>query len=235
MTNTIIKVCKEHAEKCSCGYTGYNFNENIKECPACKITWEFEEHTEENCEYNITCPTCYKPTKGLRSISVYDSPFDDVPDYIKICSDDCYGLLFDTSYSDFRYFTCGCCNRVICEQNPKNGYHIQYRIAEGEQICLRCYEKEILENGIPEEKFKDVALPGMFFSIGNCEPLDKGYAKEGGYFISGSAKAKEICNKAIDYINKGYKVVVGYERLAITGNEGSVTLFIKKEKTNEKW
>lgn len=178
---------------------------------------------------------------------LYDTPWDDTPriaylhkripaalkkdspfKYIDSCSE----LLDDHSWADFRYFECVECQRMICEQNPRNGWHTQYRYwgedGDGEQICLRCYEKEVLENGIPREKFENEQLPGMFFSGDNSEPLDAGYEKEGTYFVG---DATPVCAKALELIDSGHKVVVGYESMAIGGLEGTVSLFYKKEET----
>ena len=171
------------------------------------------------------CLSCEKDVVKGFSVGVYDTPWDDVIEVKKFCSDECMEeYLYE---GDFSYFCCGICNREICRQNPSNGYHTQVKILGGEEVCLRCYEKYILENGIDREDFENGQIPGMFFNVGNNEVLDKGYEEVGCYFISGLSRAKEVCDEAIALIDDGYKVVIGYERLAITGGEGSITMFKK--------
>jgi uncharacterized protein YcsI (UPF0317 family) len=86
----------------------------------------------------------------------------------------------------------------------------------------------ILENGVDREHFEEGKLEGMFFSGNNHEPLDAGYLideRVHNVRVAGSDKAKEICKIALDYIDKGGKVIIGYESMAIGGIEGYVTLF----------
>lgn len=131
---------------------------------------------------------------------------------------------------DFNYFDCPNCGRIICEQNPSNGWMTQYREHFGDQICLKCYEEMILENGIDREHFEEGKLNGMFFSGDNHEPLDAGYLideRVNNKLIRGGNDAKEVCKIALDYIDKGGKVIIGYESMAIGGLEGYVTLFYK--------
>lgn len=180
---------------------------------------------------------------------VYDSPFDDAPHTIYThkkmprafqkyyhyeCYESCADLLDNHGWSDFRWFECTECGRMICEQSPSNGWHQQYREMDEEQVCLRCYEKLILENGISRKEFEEGHLNGMFFSNDNHEALDAGYEIDESIhnkLISGRPNAREVCSIAIAYIDSGEKVVIGYESMAIGGLEGYVTLFHKKEES----
>ena len=175
--------------------------------------------------------------KNMHRLELYDTPWEDkatteyvhkhLPTrlkkhhylkYVESCGD----LLFDGGWGDFRYFTCPDCDRTICEQNPANGWHIQYRRVDDEQICLRCFEKTILANGIPREDFEAGKLTGMFFSTGNSEPLEAGYQVVEGFDdkrIASEQGAQIVCHKALELIDLGYKVVVGYESMAIGGLE----------------
>ena len=93
--------------------------------------------------------------------------------------------------SDFAYFTCHKCEREICEQNPKQGYHLQYRDYDGQMTCLKCYQDLIIENGVEREKLEEGFIPGMFFSFGNPEPLEAGYREVEGfrnYYIAGKPR-----------------------------------------------
>lgn len=96
-------------------------------------------------------------------------------------------------------------------------------------MCLSCYQEFILENGIPKNKFQEGTVPGMFFNSGNPEPKKIGYEEVPEWKNVKVTSASEINNKALELIGKGYKVIVGYERLSIIGGEGYVTLMAKKE------
>ena len=128
------------------------------------------------------------------------------------------------------YFWCDSCDREICEQNPSNGWHIQYRDYDDNQVCLRCYKDLILENGVEREKLESGRIPGMFFNYGNTEAIKSGYLEVIGfknYRVNSHEKAERFIKKALDFMDEGNKVVVGYERLAIDGSEGYVTMMVK--------
>lgn len=232
----MVKICTLHNDRCPrCGYNGGFFGlevMNNTSCPACRLEWKFITHDDKLCQHHEQCDQCNEPVNinNAKTLDTYDTPWDTNAETKYFCSENCQDRLFDTSWGDFRYFTCSQCCRIICEQNPKNGWHTQNRIMNGEMICLKCYEEEILCNGIPKERFAHGSIPGIFFGSDNEEPLGAGYQKEGSYFIKGTHEAREFCNRAISLINKGNKVVVGYESLGIGGGEGHVTLFCKHEK-----
>lgn len=72
----------------------------------------------------------------------------------------------------------------------------------------------------------------MFFSRGNSEAIEAGYEEVEDfteYFIRTNDSIKRFCDKAIELIDEGYQVVVGYESMAIGGSEGYVTLLAKKK------
>jgi len=165
----------------------------------------------------------------------YDTPWEDEPSEKLFCSDDCgdsymYG-------EPWAYFLCEKCDREICEQHPQNGWQIQYRHYGGDTVCLRCYESLILENGIEREKLEKGQIPGMFFSYGNREPIQAGYRELPGFtnfFVSTQASADKFRKKALELMDQGKKVVIGYERMAIGGDEGYVTLMVKDGKRPRK-
>lgn len=129
------------------------------------------------------------------------------------------------------YFWCERCDREICEQHPDNGWQIQYRYHDGDQICLRCYEKVILENGIERDKLESGTIPGMFFNHGNPEPKRAGYMEVPGftdYHVRDNETAEAFRKKALELMDEGKIVVIGYERLAYGGGEGYVTLMVKE-------
>ena len=62
---------------------------------------------------------------------VFETPWDNEEVEKRFCSEDCeVAYLYE---DDFAYFTCHRCEREICEQNPRNGWHIQYRDYDGEE------------------------------------------------------------------------------------------------------
>jgi hypothetical protein len=184
---------------------------------------------EEDC---ILCLD--KKARHSQTRCVYDTPWDEQDTEKPFCSEECAEIyLYE---GDFSYFWCQPCERDICEQHPANGWQIQYRMYDDEQICLRCYQGLIFENGVEREKLESGEIPGMFFNYGNPEPKQAGYEEVPGfsdYFINDGDKADRFRKKALELMDGGYKVVIGYERLAIGGSEGYVTLMAKQFKPPE--
>lgn len=175
-------------------------------------------------------------------VEVYDDPWQEKPEVITICNPDfpakgyeydtsCLSLLGSSAWSHWYYFHCEVCERLVVAHAPANGWHSYYRILyDGTQICLKCYEKILLEDGHSKEEFEHGQIPGMFFSWDNRELTDAGYKEVPGYkryFVRSSEDARRFCEKALKLIDMGYKVVVAYERLAIGGLEGTVSLYYK--------
>lgn len=167
----------------------------------------------------------------FRREELYHSAFDDEPEQVTryFCSDECNTKFYDCS--DEQYFTCEDCYRTIATMAGRNN---QYRVVDdSSMVCLRCYEQDILENGIPREKFEEKRISGMFFSGDNNEPLAAGYEinpKFSNAFIQSQDSIDRYCATALKFIDRGYRVVTGYERLSIVGDEGYVTMFVKREK-----
>lgn len=194
------------------------------------------------------CHECgtVKDIRAMYPVTAYDSPFDEVPEVFYVCKtipkknkgrnsvlryyESCEELLTDSSWSDFRYFTCEFCNRFICEQNPHNGWHVQYRIInECEQICLKCYESIMFEQGLELEQLEQGKLPGMFFD--ENELIEHGFIKVIDFdyiHVCSSRDVKKVCDKGIELMSAGYIVVINYESMAIGGLEGYISLFAKK-------
>ena len=89
-----------------------------------------------------------------------------------------------------------------------------------------------MEEGLEfeREKLETGRIPGMFFSCGNTEAREAGYIEVVGftnYFVGSREAADRFRKKALELIDEGQKVVVAYERLAIGGGEGYVTLLAK--------
>jgi len=148
----------------------------------------------------------------------------DVPKYWK-CYESCSEVLKDNTWADFHYFDCVECNRTICEQNPKNGWEVQYRIIDCEQVCIRCYKVELLKHGISRESVKNGELSGIFFDINDLDTWEKIIDC---LHIDNSKTKKQILDNILAWIDKGYKAVINYERLSITGTEGYISVYRKK-------
>ncbi|MCJ7645712.1 hypothetical protein MUO65_02225 [bacterium] len=176
------------------------------------------------------CMLCEKKkARQSQTRYAYDTPWDNEPVAKLFCSDDCGdSFMYEEPWA---YFMCGKCDREISEQNPRNGWHIKYRDYDGQMTCLKCYEDLILENGVERDKVEAGKIPGMFFSYGNLEPIKAGYREVEGFrdfFVSCQWDADRFRKKALELMDQGRKVVIGYERMAIGGGEGYVTLMEKE-------
>ena len=192
------------------------------------------ERVELAGEQDIKCDNCWEnKARDEISAEVYNTPWDNAAVTKVFCSAGCRDVFLYEP--DFAYFWCDGCGRLICEQNPSNGWHTQYRELDDEKICLKCYQEQILENGVERKKFEKNEIPGMFFSWDNTEAKEAGYEEVTGYqnnHITGQDSAERFCKKAIELIDKGYKVIAAYGSMAIGGLEGYVTLLAKKEMGN---
>ncbi|MGH7771438.1 MAG: hypothetical protein ACREQA_04305 [Candidatus Binatia bacterium] len=161
---------------------------------------------------------------------LYDTPWDQKPREAFFHNQECEEAYCRSG--SFDYIDCESCGGTVCEQNPANGWHVQFRDhADLGYICLRCYETEILTNGQPREDFDSGRIHGgMFFSWDNHEPKDGGFDEVPGfedYFVNGPETVIRYNRHALSLVDSGHKVVTGYERLAIGGLEGYITMFAK--------
>lgn len=188
----------------------------------------------------VECNECgrEKPKSQMHKLDVFDSPFDTIPRTIYVCKqapkelseshyiESCDELLRDSSWADFRYFDCHVCNRMICEQNPHNGWHVQYRVVDAEQICLSCYEKDMFENGLSEDDLESDSLHGMFFD--ESELAKHGFSKHPDFdyvHVTGERQAQRILDTAKSLKTENRKVIINYESMAIGGLEGYISLW----------
>jgi hypothetical protein len=77
----------------------------------------------------------------------------------------------------------------------------------------------------------------MFFSHANTEPKEAGYEEVHGfasYHVRDSVTAEAFRKKALELMEMGKAVVIGYERLAYGGGEGYVTLMVKEPGKGDK-
>lgn len=178
--------------------------------------------TVENAEF---CSNCGEPLPQVEdriALDTFDSPYDDKPCISVFCSEECREEYLELG--DFSYFYCSECGRLICEQHPNNGWHIQYRVVGCEQVCLQCYCEDKLENGLSAEELED-GIPGLFLDKEDYE--QKGWRPVSGFtdvFVNGPRPKERFLEKARDLLDEGFQVMVVYERLAYGGLEGYVTL-----------
>ena len=170
------------------------------------------------------CYVCNKEIEGKpKYLEVYHSAFDETGTEVDICKT-CY----EEYYEPEGFFLCDWCQRIVAESYGPNNH---YRHVEDEIVCLKCYEKDILKNGLPIESFEEGKLQGMFFSSGNSELKEAGWKEVDefdNYFISSPMSIQLYCEKAVQLIKEGWMVITGYESLSIVGDEGYVTMFKKK-------
>jgi len=178
---------------------------------------------------------CFEEDMILRDM--WSRPFDSAPEETNFSCYHAYDCMIGGVYSkDFRYFTCECCNRTICEQNPSNGWHVQYRIVnECEQICLKCYEEDLFKNGVDlDEVLEKETIPGMFFNTSDLEREGFSILKGMDGVMVGSGYSnysdpKNFFNKIRGMYEelKDKIVIFEYDTMAIGGMGGYVTVYCK--------
>jgi len=218
-----------HADIQKCGNCEKRFDVNFAE----RMSERQRQHRLEQPHLFGSCGFLqrhYEP-KGMTA-ELYDTPWEDRPHTVFFHSDECEQAYIHAD--SFGYRDCEACCRTLCQQHPGNGWMWQFREhAELGEICLRCYQDEILENGQPRSDFSGSKISGgMFFSGDNREPLAAGFEEVDGfenYFVHGCTRALMYNQRALELIDAGRKVVTGFERLAIGGLEGYITMFAKSE------
>ncbi len=195
--------------------------------------------TEKTNRHCYECGEVIKINEEHTTIEVYDSPFDEQSKTIhlhvgntisKNYTISCEEALYDEHWADFRYFDCPICQRTIVRQCPRNGWHSYVRDYDDEEICLGCYERIIIKDGIARERFEAGKLDGMFFN--EQDLIDAGYeivSDMENFFVRTKCDVERYCSAAIEYIDDGYLVVTEYEHMAIGGLEGYQTMWIKRK------
>lgn len=159
---------------------------------------------------------------------LYDRPFDETPETHYFCcvhAADCYeGSVYS---KDFSYQPCDSCNRMVCVQNPSNGWHSQYHYETGE--CNKCYEERTLKEGINED-YNGESFPGQFYDEDDIRKhgwkLERENVQVGmGHFTTtGVEHAHELIRRLID---KDYKVLINIQSMAIGGLGGYLDVYTK--------
>lgn len=180
------------------------------------------------------CGEKFKRGEAKQVVEVYDDPWAVKPRIIAVHSDytgdddkDSYGTcldkLTDTSWADFRYRVCEDCGRMVISQCPSNGWRSYFK---GE-ICVKCYQGQVLKDGHGSSSFLLGKIPGDFFNKEEIGANDWAPVPGGDCFINGSASSERFCDLALKLINDGQKVLVDYGAMGIGGGEGYVTLYCK--------
>jgi len=203
-TDTYTNVLKDRCTTCR-----LLAGEEQAECDGCQ-EWTLEDDLTEQC--------------------YYFSPFDDEESgtgfrYCVHC--------WDQGGLDEGTFNCERCERQIAEDR---GHMTYYRIIdECEMVCLQCVEEVLQDEGIAgfecemEKLFREGALFGMFFNVG--EPEADGWERElYDVRVAGTEGAMVIADKARELHEDGRRILIGYERLSIMGDEGYVSLYSKPPK-----
>lgn len=184
---------------------------------------------------------------NVQPIEVYDDPWDTTPTIIWThtserrptlynIAETCTEAIESPHLTDFHYFGCENCGRIVIVRCPSNGWHSYQRIIDDcEEWCLACVESTLRAEGIagfPSELkgvLEEGHLFGMFFNVGELE--DEGWlATDYRTFINGEESAKLLAIEAKRLHEQGRLIIIGYESLAIGGSEGYITLFSKEAK-----
>ncbi|MBI4775960.1 MAG: hypothetical protein HY788_17605 [Deltaproteobacteria bacterium] len=178
------------------------------------------------------CLECGRKARKGHTRSVFATPWDEDETDKYFCSEEhADEYLYTPPYA---YFHCDPCGRMICEQNPKNGWHLQYRDTDDARICLACYQDRLLAEGLEFErgKLEKGQIPGMYFSWGNPEPKQAGYTEVPGFedfYVNSEQKRERFIGEVLARLDSGEKVIACYESLAIGGSEGYATMMVKNE------
>lgn len=204
---------------------GYRVHER---CDACRKLAGEERRECDACEGEHFASDMYEE-------AFYFSPFDDEEKlsgfaYCLECIDQ------GADDPDGQVFYCDWCERSIASDNGRMQH---YRLLNDcEQVCLRCIETTLKDSGIAgidgDQTLDEVfagKMFGMFFNVGELEA--EGWTPDADYHdarIDGLEGARALGKRAEEHHLAGRRIIIGYERLSIIGDEGYVTLFTKEAK-----
>lgn len=214
---------------------------------------ELVEYWKNNIDYGISVHNCelvdHKPEKdvvicdefgiylykseALFPDNMYARPFDKNPESRSFACHIAMDAFIGNVYSkDFGYYFCDSCERIVCGQNPSNGWHSQVHFhEEGFVTCNKCYEEAVLEHGCNND-FDGKTIPGQFFNESEIEAagwqlkhdcITVGYGRFGGY-----RPPDDVIKTLRDYADKGIKFLVNYENMAIGGMGGTISIYTKQ-------
>jgi hypothetical protein len=105
------------------------------------------------------CGEKFKRGEKKTNVHVYDDPFAVQPRIIAVHTENedahgtCLDKMTDSSWADFRYQECPRCERLVITQCPSNGWRGYFKLYGDEEICIKCYQDIILEEGHAAEDF----------------------------------------------------------------------------------
>jgi len=184
--------------------------------------------------------TCHECGKRFRTgqekvtLDIYDDPWAMNPCIVRVHTENdnghgsCLDKMTDTSWADFRYFECQKCERLIVRQCLDNGWRSYVKTLDEEEVCVRCYQEMVLEDGENAEEFEKGHIPGDFYNSADISAHD--WALVPGFhgaFINGKGSVIRFCNQALKLIADGHKVLVNLDSMGIGGSEGYVSLYVK--------
>jgi len=181
------------------------------------------------------CDEKFRKGEAKEIVEIYDDPWAVKPRIIAVHSENddghgtCLDKLTDTSWADFRYQDCAICQRMVVTQCLSNGWRSYFKSYGDEQICIKCYQDIVLEDGHGAEPFEAGKIPGDFFNSSSLSA--HGWAQVpgfDGFFINGGDSAKRFCAQALKLIKEGHKVLVDYGSMGIGGGEGYITMMAKE-------
>lgn len=138
----------------------------------------------------------------------------------------CLDKLTDTSWSNFRLFTCGNCGRLVSRQCNSDGHRSYVKIVNGEEICVACYHKDVLQNGMSVD-FSD-GIPGDFFNPADIEAY--GWEPVNhiqNYHVKHPTTIDQVKKTAADLAAKERLILIDYDDMATTYTEGFISMFSK--------
>ena len=161
---------------------------------------------------------------------LYDTPYDNSPDSQEFSCNIALSAYRGELYSkDFAYYSCDSCNRYICYQNPRNGWHVQFKAHDGWMECDRCYQERILTEGHDiETMIETQQIEGSFFDSSELE--ENGWKLEKDNILVGSGRVgysdpENFFNMLEDYRHKD--TLISYDDIAIGGLGGYVSIYTK--------
>ena len=163
--------------------------------------------------------TCLEDTMLVQD--VYQSPWDDKPKLEYHCSSHCEER---ENEGDFSPITCDACGSSIVQRCTSNGWHEYFRKLDGNLVCLKCYQEGLEKVGIDRADIVKGKAPGMFFNRG--ELADKGWHKIASYVLPGADMPRYQAD-CLAVIDAGGRIIVEYDRMAIGGLEGYITVWSK--------
>jgi hypothetical protein len=169
---------------------------------------------------------------------LWSRPFDTMPEDSVFCCWHAYDCDFGNVYSkDFAYQECPCCERIICQQNPSNGWMWQFKTIDEDEwgdcqveYCNKCAEEHFLENGMNIDRMLEDKNygPAMFMDSGTLEK--EGWTQDNDYYGTCVRAFTDRWKEKLEKMKRNNcKVFVEADRMAIGGLEGYITLWYKKE------